>query len=82
MCIFNIVKIEDLIEKLEEEFEEIEAGSIKPETEFTDIENWGSMHALIIIALIDMEYDVTLTGHDLKKMRTVQDLFGIINEHA
>jgi len=82
MCIFNIVKIEDLIEKLEEEFEEIEVGSIKPETEFTDFENWGSMHALIIIALIDMEYDVTLTGHDLKKMRTVQDLFGIINEQA
>jgi acyl carrier protein len=82
MCIFNIVNIKDLIEKLEEEFDEVEPGFIKPETKFTDIENWGSMHALIIIALIDMEYDVNLTGQDLKVMKTVQDLFRIINERA
>jgi len=82
MLIFNIVNVKELIEKLEEEFDEVESGSIKPETEFTDIENWGSMHALIIIALIDMEYDVTLTGQDLKGMKTVMDLFGIIKDRT
>lgn len=72
------MEIKGLIEKIEAEFEEVKPGSIQPDTAFTDIEDWGSMHALIIIALIDMEYDVTLTGQDLKEMKTVTDLFEII----
>jgi len=74
------MKIADLIEKLEEEFDEIPKGSIKPDSEFETIENWGSMHALIIIALADTEYDVTISGADLKKLKTTQDLFDLIQE--
>lgn len=74
------MKIEDLIEKLEIEFDEVPKGSINPTSEFEAIENWGSMHALIIIALVDTEYEVTITGADLKTMRTVQDLFNIVQE--
>ncbi len=72
------MNIQDIIKQIETEFNEVEPGTIKADTEFTAIENWGSMHALIIIALIDMEYDVTLTGSDLKEMKTVNDLFRIV----
>ena len=74
------MKIAELIEKLEDEFDEIPKGSIKPDSEFETIENWGSMHALIIIALADTEYDVTISGADLKKLKTAQDLFDLIQE--
>lgn len=36
------------------------------------------MHALIIIALIDSEYDVLLKGDDLKETKTIQDLFNLV----
>jgi acyl carrier protein len=69
------MEIKEFIKKLEVEFEELEKGTLTAETNFRDIDEWSSMHALIIIALIDVEYDVTVGGEDLVKMQTVQDLF-------
>jgi acyl carrier protein len=42
------------------------------------MDGWSSMHALILIALIDNEYDILLTGAELKNAQTVQDLYTII----
>ena len=72
------MKIEDFIEKLEEEFDDVEPGVLQPATDFRSIEDWGSMHALIIIALIDTEYDITLTGADLRSVNTIQELFDLV----
>ena len=53
--------------------------SIKPETEFRKLEEWGSMLALIVIAMIDAELGKTITAEDLKSANTVADLFEIVN---
>ena len=74
-----MIEIAEFIEKLEGEFEEVDPGSLKPETSFRDLDEWSSMHALIIIALIDTEYDITLTGEDLRSAETVQDIFDVVN---
>ncbi len=73
-----MMTIEEFIRKLEEEFEDIEGGVLQPSTDFRTIEDWGSMHALIIIALIDTEYDVTLTGADMRSVTTIQELFDLV----
>jgi acyl carrier protein len=44
------------------------------------MEGWSSMHALILIALVDNHYDVLLTGEELKNALTVQDLFDVISK--
>lgn len=74
--------IAEFISKLETEFDELEPGSITAETNFRNIDEWSSMHALIIIALVDTEYDVTITGEDLSKIETVQELFNIVTERT
>lgn len=68
----------DFIENLEESFDDIEPGTLKPETKYRDTDEWSSMHALIVIALADTDYDVTITGDDLKSCTTIQDLFELI----
>ncbi len=70
--------IKEFIEKLEVEFDEIEQGTLSSETNFRDIDEWSSMHALIIIALIDVDYGVVVRGEDLVKMNTIQDLFDFV----
>jgi len=70
--------INEFIQKLQGEFEDIPAGFLKPETKITDIEGWGSMHALIVIALIDTDYDVTLKGDELRKVQSVQELYDMV----
>lgn len=67
--------IEEFIGKIEEEIEELEPGALQPETNYRDLEDWSSMHALIIIALVDTEYDVTVTGDELRNCNTVQELY-------
>jgi acyl carrier protein len=67
--------INEFIQKLQGEFEDIPAGFLKPETKISDIEGWGSMHALIVIALIDTEFGVTLKGDELRKIQSVQELY-------
>ena len=70
--------IQELISKIENEIEELSPGTLKPDTEFTSLKEWSSMHVLILIALIDSEYNVTINGEDLQKCKTVNDLFSIV----
>jgi acyl carrier protein len=72
----------DFIQRLEEEFEDVPKGTITPQTSFRDMPEWSSMHALIIIALIDTEYGVTLNGEDLRSAVTVQDIYDIIKSRS
>lgn len=70
--------INTFIQQLQGEFEDIPADSLKPETKISDIDGWGSMHALIVIALIDTEYGVTLKGDELRKVNSVQELYDMV----
>ena len=72
------IELDSFINKLEVEFEELTPGALKAETGFRDLDEWSSMHALIIIALIDTEYDIVLSGDDLRSASTVQDLYDIV----
>jgi acyl carrier protein len=69
--------INDLITKLEGEFEDIPKGTLTPSTKITDIQGWGSMHALIVIALMDAEYGITVKGDELRSIQSIQDLFDL-----
>ncbi|HTF04411.1 MAG TPA: acyl carrier protein [Bacteroidia bacterium] len=64
--------------KLEQELDGIPPGSIQPTTNYREIPDWSSMHALILIALAETEYNVALTGEDLRKCNTVQDIYDVI----
>lgn len=72
------MNIQELIEKLEKEIEEVEKGTLTPSTNIRNIDWWSSMHALVIIALVDIEYNVQVSGKDLKEIQTIQDLYDLI----
>lgn len=70
--------IHEFIQKFEAEFEDIPRGTVTPSTKIGDIDGWGSMHALIVVALADTEYNVTIKGEELKKVQSIQELFDLI----
>lgn len=57
---------------------EVDPAAIKAETEFKALENWDSLCALSIIAMVDDAYQVTLGGEDLETSKTVGDLWTLI----
>ncbi|HBS85219.1 MAG: acyl carrier protein [Bacteroidetes bacterium GWF2_38_335] len=72
------MNVQDFILKIEEEFEDMERGKLKPESNFRDFFEWNSINALIIIALVDTEYGVTINAEDIRTSKTVSDLFQTI----
>ena len=48
-------------------------------TIFRNLEEWDSLTALSLIAMVDEVYSVKLTGEDIKNSITLQDIFNKIN---
>jgi acyl carrier protein len=72
--------LEKFIELFADELDETELESIGPATEFKELGEWDSLAALGIIAMIDEEFEVVITGSDILKSRTIKDLFLLIQE--
>ena len=49
---------------------------------FKELDEWSSLIALSIIAMVDDEYDVTLKGDDIKNAVTIEDLFKTVESKA
>ena len=70
--------IKDFINNFAEQFDNLDASALTPETEFKALEDWNSLVALSVIAMIDEEYDVTLKGNDITGAKTIEDLFNTV----
>lgn len=60
------------------QFEETDASIITPQTMFRELDEWSSLIALTLIAMVDEEYHVKLKGEDIRNSQTVEDLFNIV----
>jgi acyl carrier protein len=74
------MSIEEFTTLLEAEFDELPKGSLTPDMAYRDIEGWSSMHALIIVAFVDMHFDLVLNTSDLTNATTIRDLYQIVME--
>lgn len=74
--------ITDFITKIENEYDDLTPGIIKPESKFRDVFEWNSINALILIAMVKTEYGVLIDADDIQKSQTINDLFTIIKSRA
>lgn len=72
------MEINLFVKHFAEIFEETDAGIFKPATKFRDIEEWSSLLALSVIAMVDEKYKISLTGDDIRKSTTIEDIFNIV----
>ncbi|MEO3487857.1 acyl carrier protein [Phocaeicola vulgatus] len=45
---------------------------------FKSLDEWTSLAALSVIAMIDDEYEVSINGNDIRNLETIGDLFELI----
>lgn len=74
--------INNFIEKFAEIFDDTDAATLTPETKFRELDEWSSLSALGVIALADEEFDIELSGAEMRKANTIQDLFELIAAKA
>lgn len=73
------MEINEFIEKFAEQFIDTDLSQIKAETKFRDLEEWSSLLALSIMAMISEEYDVILSAQEMRDVDTVQKLYDLVN---
>jgi len=76
------MELNDFISKLAELFEDTDPQELTPDTYFRELEEWSSIMALSIIAMVSDEYDVTLKGVDIRQANTIEDLFEVVKSKA
>ena len=74
--------IETFIKRFEQEFEDLAPGTLRAETNFRELDEWSSMQALIVIAMIDVDFGVTITAEELKKAVTIADIYYVVLKKA
>ena len=72
--------IQDFIENFAAQFDETEPEAFTAETIFKDLDEWSSLMALSIIAMIDDEYDVIVKGNDIINSNTIEELYRIVEQ--
>lgn len=76
------MELKEFIKTFASLFEETDVEEIKAETEFRALDEWSSLLALSVIAMVDEEYDVQLKGDDMRSAKTVEDLYNIVKSRA
>lgn len=70
--------IKEFIEYFADELDETTIDELSPETDFKALEEWSSLVALSIIAMVEDNYEKEITGEDLRNSTTLQDLFNLV----
>ncbi len=70
----------EFVEKFAACFNYTKTETITATTRYADLEEWGSMMTLIVIAMIDADYEKVITAEDLKRAVTIADLFDIVKQ--
>ena len=69
------MELKKFIELFAEQFDDTDASEIQADTKFHELDEWSSLIALSVIAMVDEEYDVSLKGDDITSAVTVEDLY-------
>jgi acyl carrier protein len=76
------MEIKEFIEHFAEQFDDTELSEFTPDTVFHDLEEYSSLIALSIIAMVDEEYGVTIGAKEMSAAVTIQDLFNTVQSKA
>lgn len=67
--------LNNFVRLFSEQLDATPAESISSSTAFKDLDDWGSLTALSIIAMIEEEMGKRITGADIRTSNTIEDLY-------
>jgi acyl carrier protein len=73
-----MITLDEFFKRFCDELEDVDLTTIDSSTDFKNIDKWDSLVALSIIAMIDEEFEIRVTGSDLMKSNTIEDLYNLI----
>lgn len=71
------MEIQDFIKNFCEQFDE-EVEGLTPDSRFRELEQWSSLTALNVLAMISEEFEVDLNPDEMRNIETIQELFNLV----
>ena len=72
------MELKEFIENFAEQFDDTDASEIQADTEFHELDEWGSLIGMGVIAMVKATYGKTITGKEIRECVTVEDLFNLV----
>lgn len=72
------MEIIEFVNKFESVFDDAENLKLNPETYFKELNEYNSLTVLSIIAFADENFNVTISGKEIREAETIQDLYDLI----
>lgn len=69
------MELKNFVEKFAEQFDETAIELFTAETVYKELEEWSSLTALSIIAMVDEEMEKRITGADIRNTSTIEELY-------
>lgn len=76
------MELKEFIENFADQFDDTPIEELQANVEFKELDEWSSLTALSVIAMVDEEYGVTLVGEDIRESNTIEDLFNRVKAKA
>jgi len=70
--------LEEFVKKFAQEFDETPEEQFAAGTKFKSLDEWGSLTALSIIAMVDEEFEKRITGADFRSCETIKALYDLV----
>lgn len=70
--------LNEFIEAFGNEFIETPLEMFTAETNYRQLEEWNSLTALSIISMVDDQMGKTITGADLRRYKSIEELYNFI----
>lgn len=75
------MEIKEFIERFVEQFDDVPEVDITPDTRYHELDEWSSIIALSVMAMIDDEYDIQIKADEMRNSETVQELFDCVKSY-
>ena len=72
------MEIKDFIANFAEQFDDTDESVLTPDCRFQELDEWGSLVALGVIALVKTNSGKQITGQEIRSCETIEQLFNLI----
>jgi|LakMenEpi03Aug12_release.lakeMendotaPanAssembly.Ray.scaffolds.fasta_scaffold4568283_1 acyl carrier protein len=70
--------IEQFRQKFSEAIDEDLIIQLEPNESFKNLESWDSFSGMIIIAMIDEEFGITIRAEEMARINTLEELYDLL----
>ena len=72
------MELKEFVALFAEQFDDTPAEAFSASTDYKSLDEWGSLVALSVISMVDDEFEKRITGADIKKCTTIEELYNLV----